>query len=86
MGERSGKDGKEGKNEKNEKDGRYGKYGRFSLSKLVYLEELDNPVLATVREKQLVRMERLRKEVLINRFNPTWEDLSPTLDHLPDPE
>ena len=42
------------------------------LNKMVFLEEKQDPIAAIEREKQLNRMSRLEKEVLINQQNPNW--------------
>jgi len=48
---------------------------RYNLTKLVYYETLDSPYEAIKREKQLKNLVRRKKDVLINDFNPKWEDL-----------
>jgi putative endonuclease len=57
-----------------------GKYGGFTaqycVHRLVYYEEFSSIVLAITRESQLKRWRREKKVALIERANPTWEDLS----------
>ena len=48
---------------------------RYNLTNLVYYETLDSPYEAIKREKQLKNLVRRKKDVLINDFNPKWEDL-----------
>ena len=48
---------------------------RYNLTIVVYFEELPNIVAAIEREKQIKRLSRHRKELIINRVNPTWDDL-----------
>lgn len=55
---------------------------RYNLSLLVYYEKFDSIVEAIAREKQLKRWSRVKKEVLINRLNPEWNDLSEEIDGL----
>jgi putative endonuclease len=43
---------------------------------LVYYENFPEPQMAIAREKQLKRWTRRKKEVLIERANPGWRDLS----------
>jgi len=49
---------------------------RYHTYKLVYFEEYNRPIEAIEREKQLKGYVRAKKIALINRLNPTWEDLS----------
>lgn len=49
---------------------------RYNCSELVYYEISDDIESAIAREKQIKAGCRLKKEELINNFNPEWEDLS----------
>ena len=49
---------------------------KYNCDKLVYFEEYDSIEQAIVREKQIKKGNRKRKEALINNENPTWSDLS----------
>ena len=49
---------------------------KYNLTKLVYYEEFDDITEAIAREKELKGWSRKKKEVLINKDNPLWEDLS----------
>ena len=48
---------------------------RYNLNIVVYFEELPNIVAAIEREKQIKRLSRHRKELIINRVNPSWDNL-----------
>ena len=48
---------------------------RYNLNIVVYFEELPNIMAAIEREKQIKRLSRHRKELIINRVNPSWENL-----------
>ena len=49
---------------------------RYNLNRLVYYEQYNDPLDAIAREKQLKRWRREKKEFLIGKMNPTWEDLA----------
>jgi putative endonuclease len=59
---------------------RSGIYGGFTaeykVNRLVYYEQFQWVQAAIGREKQLKRWRREKKIILIERENPTWEDLS----------
>src|SRR6266404_8850074 len=48
---------------------------QYSAHKLIYFEEYRDPTSAIVREKQLKRWSRAKKEALIDRRNPEWSDM-----------
>jgi putative endonuclease len=48
---------------------------KYNVNKLVYYEDFSNINEAIDREKQIKSGTRERKIGLINRLNPTWEDL-----------
>src|SRR5690606_9555764 len=48
---------------------------RYNLNKLVYYEIYDDNETAINREKQIKSWPRKKKIVLINAFNPSWDDL-----------
>lgn len=48
----------------------------YHVHTLVYVERYDHIEEAIVREKQLKRWSRKKKEALITRLNPVWKDLS----------
>ena len=50
---------------------------RYNCSKLVYYESYDNIEDAIRREKQLKGWKRDKKDELICRVNPDWEELVP---------
>jgi putative endonuclease len=52
---------------------------RYSIHRLVYFEYFRYVRSAIAREKELKRFSRADKIALIERVNPTWEDLYPTL-------
>jgi putative endonuclease len=49
---------------------------QYRCHRLVYFEAFDRVQNAIAREKQLKRWNRAKKVWLIERMNPTWEDLS----------
>jgi putative endonuclease len=50
---------------------------KYRVTRLVYVEEYDNPNDAIAREKQLKGWKRIRKNELVRAANPTWSDLAP---------
>ena len=48
---------------------------RYNAHKLIYFEAYPDPTSAIAREKQLKRWSRTKKEALIARANPDWNDL-----------
>jgi len=52
---------------------------KYSCTKLVYYEVFEDPESAIKREKQLKAGSRKRKEHLINKTNPEWNDLYTTI-------
>ena len=48
---------------------------RYNLNIVVYFDELPNITAAIEREKQIKRLSRHRKELIINKVNPKWENL-----------
>jgi putative endonuclease len=53
-----------------------GHTARYRINRLVYFEAFANPASAIAREKQIKGWLRSRKIALIERSNPTWEDLA----------
>ncbi len=49
---------------------------KYNCDKLVYFEEFTDISQAITREKQLKAGNRKRKEDLVNKTNPDWNDLS----------
>ena len=49
---------------------------KYNVNKLIYFEESIDPESAILREKQLKGWTRKKKEILINKMNPEWRDLS----------
>ena len=49
---------------------------KFGISKLVYYEEYNEIEQAIAREKQLKGWKRAKKNWLIEKDNPAWEELS----------
>ena len=64
-------------------DHRYGRFDgftkRYNCTELVYYENHTTGSAASIREKQIKGWKRARKIALISSFNPSWEDLSPTI-------
>ncbi len=52
---------------------------RYNVGRLVYYEQTENVYSALEREKQLKKWRRDKKIFLIEKENPLWEDLYPTL-------
>jgi len=52
---------------------------KYNLDQLVYYEFHEDMVNAITREKQIKGGSRLKKMLLIEKFNPVWKDLYPTL-------
>ncbi len=52
---------------------------RYREHKLVYYEETSDVRAAIEREKQIKSWNRRRKNELVERMNPGWEDLYPSL-------
>ena len=48
---------------------------KYNVNKLVYYEVFEDPENAIKREKSIKNQVRRKKIQLINKFNPTWEDL-----------
>ncbi len=48
---------------------------KYNVDKLVYFESFDHPLDAIKREKSLKNLLRRKKEELINKMNPEWNDL-----------
>ncbi|MDO8505583.1 MAG: GIY-YIG nuclease family protein [bacterium] len=49
---------------------------KYNVNKLVYYEVYDTAEGAITREKQIKAGPRKKKEKMINKMNPKWEDLS----------
>jgi putative endonuclease len=49
---------------------------KYNCHKLIYFEEFEDIEQAILRETQIKKWRRDKKEVLINKMNPTWRDLS----------
>ena len=48
---------------------------RYNLNSLVYYESFDDVEVAIAREKQLKGWRRAKKEGMISKKNPNWDDL-----------
>ena len=48
---------------------------KFRLYKLVYYAFFPNIEEAIVEEKRIKAGSRIKKEILINNFNPSWKDI-----------
>ncbi|MBL7174648.1 MAG: GIY-YIG nuclease family protein [Desulfobacteraceae bacterium] len=49
---------------------------KYNVNKLVYFEETQDVIAAINREKEIKKWRREKKNQLVNRINPTWQDLS----------
>ena len=47
----------------------------YNITRLVYVEVFDDPMTAIQAEKMLKGWSRSKKIALIEKYNPTWEDL-----------
>jgi putative endonuclease len=56
---------------------------RYNVHRLVYSESFARPQDAIQREKRLKKWNRAWKIRLIESTNPGWNDLSPTVMHMP---
>jgi len=56
---------------------------KYRVKRLVYFEEFTDIRVAIAREKELKGWIRVRKTALIERRNPTWEDLAEPLTPSP---
>ena len=52
---------------------------RYKVDRLVYFERFDNPRDAISREKEIKGWRREKKNDLVRRLNPKWEDLGEQL-------
>ncbi len=52
---------------------------KYQCSKLIYYEIADEMIEAINREKQIKKGSRAKKEKLINKINPKWNDLYKSL-------
>lgn len=52
---------------------------RYNLTLLVYYETYPDPTSAIARETQLKGWSRAKKDALISKLNPAWENLAPML-------
>ena len=48
---------------------------RYEVDRLVYFESFDDPRDAISREKEIKGWRREKKNELVRRLNPKWEDL-----------
>ena len=47
---------------------------KYSITRLVYFESFDDPMVAIKREKQLKSWARVKKLTLVESMNPSWMD------------
>ena len=52
---------------------------KYDIKQLVYYEVTDDVDSAIAREKQLKNWRREKKELLIQKMNPNWQDLYETI-------
>jgi len=48
---------------------------KYNLKRLVYAECCDSAIAAVEREKQIKRWRREKKDALIEKSNPRWQEL-----------
>ena len=49
---------------------------KYNLKKLVYFEQTIDVNAAIAREKEIKKWRREKKNTLVEKVNPTWDDLS----------
>jgi putative endonuclease len=49
---------------------------KYNVNKLVYFEETQDVTSAIAREKEIKKWRREKKDKLVARMNPGWNDLS----------
>ena len=49
---------------------------RYSINRLVYFEQIEEPIRAIGQEKQIKSYARVKKLALIETLDPEWQDLS----------
>lgn len=49
---------------------------KYNCDRVVYYEVYGDPEQAIKREKQIKKWSRKKKDFLVNKMNPDWEDLS----------
>ena len=52
---------------------------RYKLDRLVYYEQFADPISAITREKEIKGWRREKKNDLVRKLNPNWEDLGKKL-------
>ena len=52
---------------------------KYKLDRLVYYEQFSDPIAAITREKEIKAWRREKKNGLVRKLNPKWEDLSKSL-------
>ncbi len=48
---------------------------KYNVNKLVYFEETSDVAVAITREKEIKKWRREKKNALVKKVNPDWEDL-----------
>ena len=52
---------------------------KYKLDRLVYCEQFVDPISAITREKEIKAWRREKKNDLVRKLNPKWEDLAKKL-------
>jgi putative endonuclease len=52
---------------------------KYKLDRLVYYEQFSDPISAITREKEIKVWRREKKNDLMRKLNPKWDDLSKSL-------
>ena len=52
---------------------------KYKLDRLVYYEQFSDPISAITREKEIKAWRREKKNNLVRKLNPKWEDLAKKL-------
>jgi putative endonuclease len=58
---------------------------RYSITRLVYVEMIAEPLTAIAPEKQIKGWTRVKKLALIEAYNPKWDDLAERYGLTPTP-
>jgi len=48
---------------------------KYNVNKLVYFEETSDIYVAIAREKEIKKWRREKKDMLVEKMNPSWKDL-----------
>ena len=52
---------------------------KYNVDRLVYYEQFSDPISAITREKEIKGWRREKKNALVEKLNPKWDDLTESL-------